>query len=389
MHKTEWTKIFGRITSGGSNVIVEVDGLRFLAIFSVIIFHLRTSLLRTSPIHLINSEWSLPIFNFISTGNFGVNVFFGISGFILALPFFNSYRLKGKEISLKNYYMRRLTRLEPPYIILMLSFFLIILFFIHQPISYLLPHLCASLSYTHFLIYGSWSTINPVTWSLETEVQFYLLAPVIFLIFKIKKTGVRVGFIILLLTAFCFFQFTFSEFFYTFHLQKSLLFYLPYFLTGVLFADFYLIYLQYNHKSKSYLWDLLGIIATYIMFKLNILAQLSFNLIGIFSLFIVFISTFRGKLLNYFYTRKIIYIIGGMCYTIYLVHYIFIFYIMQFTVKIVIGHNFIINLFIQAILVLPLLLIVCSMIFVLFEKPFMDKNWPSKIISFFKTVSKV
>ena len=41
----------------------------------------------------------------------------------------------------------------------------------------LLPHLLASLGYVHNIVYGVPSTINVVAWSLEIEVQFYILAP--------------------------------------------------------------------------------------------------------------------------------------------------------------------------------------------------------------------
>src|SRR5215212_8573016 len=116
-------KKFRRITYSTS-YLPEIDGLRFLAIFSVVV------IMHTS--HYINatfygnqlikgSYWR----NFMGEGGNGVPLFFVISGFILSLPF-AKWRLNGeKKIRLKNYYLRRVTRLEPPYIIVLLILFIV------------------------------------------------------------------------------------------------------------------------------------------------------------------------------------------------------------------------------------------------------------------------
>ena len=44
------------------------------------------------------------------------------------------------------------------------------------------PSLLASLAYSHGLVFGSHSLVNGVAWSLEVEWQFYLLAPLVFLL---------------------------------------------------------------------------------------------------------------------------------------------------------------------------------------------------------------
>src|SRR5690606_39048294 len=115
-----------RVTSGG-NLIREVDGLRFVAIFPVVVQHLHERFERnTSLIFSTHPEYEISSF-IASRGFIGVYIFFVISGFILALPF-ASHQIHGtKEVNLKSYYWRRITRLEPPYIIAMTSFFLILL----------------------------------------------------------------------------------------------------------------------------------------------------------------------------------------------------------------------------------------------------------------------
>ena len=55
----------------------------------------------------------------------GVELFFVISGFILGLPFAAHYLKGAAPVSLRKYYLRRLTRLEPPYIVALLVLFIL------------------------------------------------------------------------------------------------------------------------------------------------------------------------------------------------------------------------------------------------------------------------
>ena len=83
-----------RVTSTGE-VIAEVDGLRFIAIAIVVFHHLMSIYLpavgrveriwtSTDWFAAGNQSWLVPL---AYCGHFGVNLFFVISGFILALPF--------------------------------------------------------------------------------------------------------------------------------------------------------------------------------------------------------------------------------------------------------------------------------------------------------------
>src|SRR2546422_10744629 len=56
-------------------------------------------------------------------GRYGVQFFFVISGFILGLPFATKYLKNGEDISLRKYFLIRLTRLEAPYLLNLLVFF--------------------------------------------------------------------------------------------------------------------------------------------------------------------------------------------------------------------------------------------------------------------------
>jgi hypothetical protein len=88
-------KRLSRVTSSGE-LIPEIDGLRFLAIASVLLHHTMSIYLRESGRSAVevqsqsvwaaasSQSWWVPL---AYSGHFGVNLFFAISGFILALPF--------------------------------------------------------------------------------------------------------------------------------------------------------------------------------------------------------------------------------------------------------------------------------------------------------------
>ena len=157
-----------RVTSTGE-LIPEVNGLRFIAISAVLFHHLLAMFLSgsgRSPEVRTYSEWFaaadqswlvIPAY----CGHFGVNLFFVISGFILALPFAKRAFNGQAAPNLKSYYLRRVTRIEPPYLLS-----LIVIFLIHWRQwgegPQVVPNLIASLFYSHGLVYGRESAINGV-----------------------------------------------------------------------------------------------------------------------------------------------------------------------------------------------------------------------------------
>lgn len=82
-----------------ASYIPEIDGQRFLAIGSVVLIHL---------------SFFKPWF---TAGQLGVQLFFIISGFVFALPFARHAISDGRQVSVRNYFFRRLTRLAPPNLI--------------------------------------------------------------------------------------------------------------------------------------------------------------------------------------------------------------------------------------------------------------------------------
>ena len=107
----------------------------------------------------------------------GVILFFLISGFILSIPFFNQYWFDGKNVELKDYFIRRLIRLELPFLLAITGFLVVQLSILGASFTEIFPNYLVTIFYFHTSIFNEYSIINPVTWSLETEVQFYILIP--------------------------------------------------------------------------------------------------------------------------------------------------------------------------------------------------------------------
>ena len=355
---------FRRITYSTA-YLPEVDGLRFLAIFSVVvIMHIN---------HYIDEIFFKGQFvkegywkSIILEGGMGVPLFFVISGFILSIPFAR-WRLNGeKKVRLKNYYLRRLTRLEPPSIIALTIFFIASVWILHKYyFDQLLPHFIASVFYLHIIIYDSFSWVLPIAWSLEVEVQFYILAPLFFLIFLIRSAIVRwtLCAAIILVSSIHWFDVWKLPHVFSF---------LHYFFMGILIADLYCSNLVLIKNQR--LGFIAGIISVVGFIFLPSVYFLPAYLLKLIFIFILFHTVLTNQMMKRIFSVNAIVIIGGMCYSIYLLHLGILSALGQLIMRSGVDYAnrnyFILFVFVFAIAVL----IISSVFFLLVEKPFM-KPW--------------
>lgn len=156
----------------------EIDGLRAIAVIPVVLFHAG--------------------FEFFSGGFLGVDVFFVISGYLYTSILVEE--LNQGSISLKQFYLRRIRRLIPGFLFMLLivSFFYLLVARPSQQESESLSNsvLSSLFFYSNFYFslnngyFASSSELTPLlhTWSLSVEEQFYLIYPIFLLfVFKWKK----------------------------------------------------------------------------------------------------------------------------------------------------------------------------------------------------------
>ncbi len=368
-----------RITTPGREFIPQIDGLRFLAVISVIAFHVWAV---AAPRLGHPGDTSDIVGRSFAVGHYGVYLFFTISGFILALPFARQYVAGGKPVRLRDYYLRRLTRLEPPYIIQMVLVFIYFALIWHRApghqhfygsegwFKYTTPHMLASLVYAHDLIYNYYPFPNIVLWSLEIEVQFYLIVPLLVLVFAIRRKWMRLGLIVLVILVWP--KLIEMSGLSPFTGRIGLLEVLPNFLAGFLLADLYLAN-GLPSANKNFFWD--------IVFFLCGPAFLIYPDFRILIFFILFIAVFRGRIASYLMSNPWITTIGGMCYTIYMYHWMMIPVLFRGTIHLRTGILWL-DLLIQFIVLGSLIVFICSFLFAWFERPFMRRDWPARFKQF-------
>jgi peptidoglycan/LPS O-acetylase OafA/YrhL len=363
-----------RETSSG-RFIPEMDGLRFAAIGMVILFHLSGYLTAKSPFYGTAHPPSDWLAQAAVVGFRGVELFFVISGFILGLPFAAHYLKGAAPVSLRKYYLRRLTRLEPPYIVaLLLLFVLAVGIEGARPASFY-PHLAASLFYLHSLIYGTFSPAMGVAWSLEIEVQFYMLVPLLTLLFAIRSRALRRSSIVILMLAALAAQALFLH--HSPRASLSILAYVQFFLVGFLLVDVFLADWG-EAPQRNLAWDLVALAGWPLLFVIlhsRVLADWLFPA----WIFLLYVAAFRGRLVNRFFSNRWIVAIGGMCYSIYLLHYEVISAVGRLTRRLGETAPYWIYLSVQLALVGAAIVVICGAYFVALEKPCMRRDWPRQL----------
>lgn len=152
----------------------EIDGLRTIAVVSVIIYH---------------AEFNIGVHTFLQGGFLGVDVFFVISGFLITSIIMSEYQRTG-HFSISNFYERRARRLFPALLTVMLVslpfswFYLLPTQLIDFSKSLIASLLFGSNFYWHDALreYGTESAlIKPFlhTWSLAVEEQYYIIFPLV------------------------------------------------------------------------------------------------------------------------------------------------------------------------------------------------------------------
>ena len=165
----------------------SLNGLRALSIIFVIFSHIKSEL---DKIPILSDLFYY--IGFISDGQFGVNVFFVISGFLITILLLKEEDCYGR-ISLKKFYLRRFFRIFPAYYFLLLVYAVLTVFSIINisQLSWL-----TAITYTKYFNWSlDWFTAH--AWSLSIEEHFYLMWPFVFLFGKKLRLYFLIGIIVI------------------------------------------------------------------------------------------------------------------------------------------------------------------------------------------------
>ncbi len=360
----------------------EIDGLRGIAVFSVILYH---------------SNFTLFGHTLFQGGFIGVDIFFVISGYLITTLILKEI-YKTNQFSFKYFYERRIRRILPV-LLLVTIVTSIISYFILLPSSLIdfgksVLSIISFISNFYFWLtegkYGADSALlkpSLHTWSLSIEEQFYILFP-IFLITTIKffeKYLLAVLFLCFLISLFL------SEYFSRFH--PSFNFYMILsrsfeFIIGSLLSYFELnnknngwrkgqrdkaVEVGSNRKSYSILNQIcitLGIILIFyslLFYNFNKVFHPSFTtLIPLIGVSLIIWFSKKRELITEILSSKILVFFGLISYSLYLWHYPIFAYLRYLDVF----NN---SVWIKLLaIVLTIILSILSYYFI--EKPFRNKN---------------
>jgi len=358
-----------RTTSSGS-FIPEIDGLRTVAVMAVIFFHLDHQMkLAVTP-----DVTSQAVAGLARRGFFGVPIFFAISAFIISLPFAQHHFNGAKASELSWFYRRRLTRLEPPYMVNLILLWLVGGLMGSWTLAQNLPGLAASLVYQHNQIFGYFSTVNSVAWSLEVEFQFYLLAPLFTFVFAVKRAWLRRLLIIVPVLAAISLRDPGSR-----RVELSLLGQCEAFAVGFLLVDLHLTRGR-DPRPAGLVWDVAGLLAWAALIPaLNLQPVLVRQTVLAGLLFVAMLGSLQGIWLSRILANRWICTFGGMCYSYYLYHQ----WLMSLfipTTKQVVGTSgpYWLQFAVQFALLFPIIILFCTLLFICVEKPCMQRGWLHK-----------
>ena len=298
----------------------EIDGLRALAVFMVIFYHMDE--------------------NMFPAGFLGVDIFFVISGYVITQTLFKDY-VKSKKVNIINFYVRRIKRIYPLLIfVVVISLLIIAVFFVSNFQYYLKSGIFSILGLSNLYYlkikqdYFLQETINPFlhTWSLGIEEQFYLIYPFILIfLFKISKknnySNAKLG-----------------SFFYLFSAILAGIFYLNqqnffghFFFPTARFWElsagcgtFFLFNSGRKIFSEKFPFALLSILFILITFLLGgKIENIFFEILLIVISTVIIIFTIENSLLKLILSHKTTVYLGKISYGLYLWHYLVIYFLLN------------------------------------------------------------
>jgi peptidoglycan/LPS O-acetylase OafA/YrhL len=256
--------------------------------------------------------------------------------------------------------------MEPPYLLALIIFFIALVFIVKKyEFTELFPHFIASFFYVHNETFHQHSYVMPVAWTLEIEIQFYILAPLLGLLYRLKKRELRWGIFLILIIASSYYWF---NVWHGMHVFK----FLHYFLCGMLMADLYVEKIKF--PGPSWAGFIIGIASLILLpFIIGYYSTPGYIIKHILMI-LLFYTALTNKWLIKIFSFATIAIIGGMCYSIYLIHE----QVISATgrlLKFMEIKNPAVSFILSYLLLLLIVLIASAIYYKLIEQPCMKRNW--------------
>ena len=376
----------------------EIDGLRFFAIALVIFGHLAERCLRNVGFDgLLHADDRFILTAVGDVASRGVLLFFTISGFIISTQFLKQEKSALSPSFLRRYFSRRGLRIEPPYFIVLISTYVFVSLTHYVPpeaVSFSGPprsmttSFLASLAYLHGVLFGNFPRLFPPGWSLEIEIQFYLIAPVLFWLFFSVRGRILRAAVGLATLAFVTLVAGFvrpSE--HAPFLQLSLVRFAPYFWLGILLADWQGA-VRRALARRALVGSVLGWAGCLSLIVIDgsngtrteVVTSTLFILSGAAMMFLGALAMENS--FSKFCSLPFVAIIGGQCYSIYLTHLQPMQVLTPWVVRLGQISSPMVAFVIGAVVEIPVVLAVATLFYVLIERPFMTDNWPARLGAF-------
>ncbi len=348
----------------------------------VVAFHLlATYRLGVGEAHMVPRPFGNAEMGSIDTGfasrlvvgfGYGVEVFFGISGFILALPFIAERFAEGPRRSIRAYYLRRVTRLEPPYLVA-LGLASVLALLVGTDPGVVRSRFLISSVYANGSVFGHANPISSVLWSLEIEVFFYLSAPWLARLFAVFSDA-WMRRVVIASVAVASLLISTMVGVGPFRGVAEFLLYLPFFLGGWLVADLWVVSWR-TPPTHPRRWDAAAVCGLVGCLLLFMQPYWMVVMVGPLAVGLLLAGALRGPGARSVSRNRIFATIGGMCYSIYLMHYPTMVLIAPIFTR---RTGWVVTCALAAI-DLVVVVGVCLTFYLLVERPCMDPTWPGRL----------